>query len=457
MNPKRWHLELVGLVAAAFITRFFDLFRPNAVVFDEVYFKAFAAHYLDGHYYFDIHPPLGKLILGGYAHLIGLSSSNLMNGTALGLRVLPAIAGAMLIPLMWGILRRLGASRPFAFLGAFALLIDNALLVESRFILMDSMLLLFGLGAVYLYLIARESKRYRLLWLMAAAASAGAAMSIKWTGLSALGLIGLLWLWDQPHEWRSWRRRLIEVGLLAFVPLMLYVSVFWVHFKLLPASGDGDAFMSQTFQSTLKGNPSYSPSAHMSFIDRFTELNAEMYRANQTLTATHPYGSRWYTWPLEQRPIYYWQGPTLADGRQGNIYMLGNPLLWWGLCVALLSGLSYLWLTEHRLKPQTIAALALAATGYFINLLPFVAVPRVMFLYHYFFSLCFSIVFVVMLWNDLATPKPGHTLVSSPAKWAYGMVVAVLAISFLYFTPISYGFPLSPAGLQQHMWLPSWR
>ena len=29
--------------------------------------------------------------------------------------------------------------------------------------------------------------------------------------------------------------------------------------------------------------------------------------------------------------------------------------------------------------------------------------------------------------------------------------------SFLYFLPISYGWPLSPADLQQRMWLPSWR
>jgi dolichyl-phosphate-mannose-protein mannosyltransferase len=457
MKFKRWRPELIVLIAGALLTRFFDLFHPNAVVFDEVYFKAFAAHYLDGHYYFDIHPPLGKLILGGYAHLIGLHAQDMLTGTALGLRVLPALAGALLVPLMWAILRRLGASRPFAFIGAAALLLDNALLVESRFILMDSMLLLFGLGAIYLYLVARESKRYHLWWLAGAALSAGAAASIKWTGLGALGLIGLLWIWDQPHETRKWRVRVAELLILAIVPVLLYMSVFWMHFQLLPKSGDGDAFMSQRFQSTLEGNQSYQPGARMSFIDKFIELNVEMYRANQTLTATHPYGSRWYTWPLEQRPIYYWQGPYMTDSRQGNIYMLGNPMLWWGLWVALLSGLGYVWLTGHKLRPRTVGALALAAAAYFINLIPFVAVPRVMFLYHYFYSLCFSIVFVVMLWNDLASDHQGHVLEARSAKWAYAAVLALLVLGFLYFSPISYGWPLSPTGLGQHMWLPSWR
>jgi dolichyl-phosphate-mannose-protein mannosyltransferase len=112
MNPKRWRPELIGLIVAAFATRLWTLFTPNAVVFDEVYFKAFAAHYYDGHYYFDIHPPLGKLLLAGFAHLLGLTPDAMLNGTAVGLRLLPAIAGMLLIPLMWGILRRLGASRP---------------------------------------------------------------------------------------------------------------------------------------------------------------------------------------------------------------------------------------------------------------------------------------------------------------------------------------------------------
>jgi dolichyl-phosphate-mannose-protein mannosyltransferase len=458
MNLKRWRPELIGLIVAAFATRLWALFAPNAVVFDEVYFKGFAAHYMDGHYYFDIHPPLGKLLLGGFGHLIGLSSADMLNGTALGLRLLPAIAGALLVPLVWGILRRLGASRAFAFLGAFLILLDNALLVESRFILMDSMLLLFGLGAVYLYLIARDTQtNLRWLWLALAALSAGAAVSIKWTGLNALAVIGLVWLWDQHGRKVSWRRKLSEIALFFIIPALIYVSVFWIHFQLLPKSGDGDAFMSTRFQATLTGNTDYNPSVHMSFIDKFVELNHEMYQANQTLTATHPYGSHWYSWPLEQRPIYYWQGDTLDDGRQGNIYLLGNPAVWWGIWIAIFAGLSYAWIAKRKLRPATVSALALAGAAYFINLLPFVAVARVMFLYHYFFSLVFSLIFAVMLWNDLATNAHGHTLSRPRQQQVFGAILALVAITFLFFAPISYGSPLTPEGLQARMWLHTWR
>jgi dolichyl-phosphate-mannose-protein mannosyltransferase len=458
MNPKRWHPELIALIIAALATRLWSLFTPNAVVFDEVYFKAFAAHYADHNYYFDIHPPLGKLLLAGFAHLLGLSSDTMLNTTVLGLRLLPAAAGIMLVPLVWGILRRLGANRPFAFLGAFLILADNALLVESRFILMDSMLLLFGLSAIYFYLIARSAKSHlSWLWLTLATASAGAAASIKWTGMSALAIIGLVWLWDQHGRRALWLRRAGELALIAAIPCLVYLGSFWLHFKLLPHSGDGDAFMTTQFQSTLVGNNLYDPSVHLSFFEKFDQLNHEMYQANQTLTATHPYGSHWYSWPLELRPIYYWQGDQLADGHQGNIYLLGNPIIWWGVWVAIITGLLYAALMRHRLRPGTTAALAILSSAYLLNFLPFVAVTRVMFLYHYFFSFIFSLMFAVMLWNDIATSKSGHQLTTKNHKQIFAITLILVAVGFLYFAPITYGTPLTPTGLKAHMWLPSWR
>lgn len=453
-----WRTEVIGLVAAALITRLWNVFNPKAVVFDEVYFKAFAAHYLDHRYFFDIHPPLGKLLLAAEAHLLGLSTNTMLNGTPVAMRLLPAIAGALIVPVVWGILRRLGASRAFAFLGAAAVLLDNAITVESRFILMDSMLILSGLAGVYFYLVARDHPgKWRWAWLAAAALCAGASVSIKWTGLNSLAIILLVWAWDQRGRAASRFKRLGELILIVLIPVILYVSVFWVHFALLTHSGDGDAFMTPKFQATLIGSNYYDPNARDSFISRFLELNKEMYVANQTLTATHPYGSRWYTWPLELRPIYYWEGPLLANGSQGNIYLLGNPVVWWGIWIAILAGLGLAWAKEIRLRPATIAALAVAGAAYFINLLPFVGVTRVMFLYHYFFSFMFSLVFAVMLWNDLSTDKHGRQLKNPSHRRVYAVVLALIALGFIYFIPLTYGTPMSPSLLQAHLWLKSWR
>ena len=214
--------------------------------------------------------------------------------------------------------------------------------------------------------------------------------------------------------------------------------------------------MSAYFQATLKGSPYYDPKAHLSFFSKFIQLNVEMYHANETLTATHPYGSHWYTWPLEQRGIYYWEGQSLTNGSQGNIYLLGNPIIWWGVWVALFVGVSYLWVTGRKLRPATIMALVMAGVAYFINLLPFIGVPRVMFLYHYFFSWFFCLIFTIMLWNDLS----GLSDKQSPSRRQWyilaGIATAML-LGFLFFSPLTYGTPLSPAGLQAHMWLHTWR
>jgi len=458
MNPKRWRPELVALIAAAGITRFWNLFQPRATVFDEVYFKAFPAHYLDHRYFFDIHPPLGKLLLAGFAKLLGLTPTQMLQGTPVGMRLLPAFAGMLLVPLMWGILRRFGASRPLAGAGAFLVLCDNALLVESRFILMDSMLVLAGLAALYFYLIARKSSgRARWLWLALAATAAGMSVSIKWTGANALAVIALILLWDQHTRRTSWTRRAAELGIIIIIPVLIYLASFWAHFALLTHSGDGDAFMTPAFQATLIGNPYYNPRAHMSFWQKFIELNKEMYEASATLTATHPYGSKWYTWPLEIRPIYYWEGPVLASGAQGNIYLLGNPVVWWGIWVAIIGGLLYAWSYRHGLRPATKFALSIATVAYFINLLPFVGVTRVMFLYHYLFSFLYSIIAAVMLINDLVTNRNNRQFVMPRSRAVFVAALALVALGFIYFAPISYGTPLSPAGLQARMWLHSWR
>lgn len=465
----RRHAEILILTAAALLTRLWGIFTPAKVVFDEVYFKVYAGDYLTGAYYFDPHPPLGKLLLGGWAWLLHLDPSVVADPQAasVALRTLPAIAGALIIPVFFIFLRQLGAGRRAATLGAALLLLENALLVESRFILIDSLLILFGLSAVTAYLAARRQpgrSRRRLLLVILSAFLAGLCLSTKWTGLSAIGLIGVVWLYDQirHHRTFNWRTRIAEAVALAIIPLAVYMSVFAVHFSLLPKSGQGDAFMSPTFQSTLIGNAAYNPAVHMRFLEKFLELNLAMNNSEKSLqTATHPYGSKWTSWPLMIRGVYYWQGDTLPNGTQGNIYLLGNPVVWWGILAVILGGALASTQALSRLRKYRFA-FAFLALAYVVNFLPFSHIVRVMFLYHYFFALIFSLAFAVILLSALADwmeDSPRHPWrFSSPfSKWLYIGVISVAVIGFLYFAPLSYGTPLSPSELNAHMWLKTWR
>ena len=64
------------LIILSFSLHFAFLSYPAQVVFDETHFGKFVAAYFTGQYYFDIHPPLGKLLIAGFAKLNGLNPAS---------------------------------------------------------------------------------------------------------------------------------------------------------------------------------------------------------------------------------------------------------------------------------------------------------------------------------------------------------------------------------------------
>ena len=59
------------IVFLSFLTRFYKLHFPPAILFDEVHFVSMAQWYVKRSYFFDIHPPLAKLCLAGIVWLTG--------------------------------------------------------------------------------------------------------------------------------------------------------------------------------------------------------------------------------------------------------------------------------------------------------------------------------------------------------------------------------------------------
>ena len=75
------------------------------------HFGTFATHYLGRRFFFDVHPPLGKLVFAAVGHLAGLADSPDQFdaiGTTLGpstpfveLRAVSATAGSALAPVVY--------------------------------------------------------------------------------------------------------------------------------------------------------------------------------------------------------------------------------------------------------------------------------------------------------------------------------------------------------------------
>ena len=452
--PEIWVLTIVAL-----FTRLWQLDVPHAIVFDEVYFRQFAADYLNGHFFFDIHPPLVKLLFAGIGALFHLSPAQVLLGDPGGLilRIVPALAGAALVPLMYVIIRQLGLGRRMAAFGALLVLCDNALLVESRFVLMDSLLLLSGMGAFSSYLKLRRTKgNWRWLWVVITALLLGILVTTKWTGLAIASLIFVTWIIDGALRRSNWQRLVGEGALALVIIVAIYITSFAINFALLTHSGQGDAFMSEKFQSTLVGNVHYDPNVKMSLWDKIVELNKEMYTAQNSLdNVSHPYASRWYSWPFEIRTVYYWQGETLDNGEQGNIYLLGNPAVWWLSAVGVIAAL-IVWLAKPSWLGHRRKLVAFLLTGYALNFIPFTFIMRPMFLYHYLFALLFSMLatcVMLTIFFDWQREKFGEKAM----KQTYWLIVIIIVLGFLEFIPLSYGWPMSPDDLQQHMWLSTWR
>ena len=420
---------------------------PNSAVFDEVHFGKFLSAYFTHEYYFDIHPPLGKLILAAWGKLWGFQPGFSFASIGevypdklyIALRALPSLAGALLPLVIFGVALRLRMSRPAAALAGVLVALDNALLVQSRYILLDSFLMLFGFAAVYCYLTWRDGGTK---WLLAGAGILGGmAMSIKWTGITFLTLIVILELFHLYKDRAGTARRRIGplIATLGILPLLVYAGAFTLHFSLLTKSGAGDAFMSTRFQSGLEGNRNAGDTTlrPLAMTEKIIELNREMYRSNSRLTATHPYSSAWYSWPLMERPIFYWVKDT------ARIYLLGNPAVWWLSTAAVMILLINLIGTGLR-NLQATPLILLGA--WLMNMLPFMGINRVMFLYHYFTALIWAILMLAYAADQ-----------SGKVREAFFTIAALAFALFLFFAPLSYGLPLSTAAYNARAWFASWR
>jgi dolichyl-phosphate-mannose-protein mannosyltransferase len=451
--------EALWLLALSALTHYWHLFTPRVLVFDELHYERFAGNYLTGRFYFDVHPPLGNLIYAAFARLLQVSGEQMVNADPVpALRLIPATFGTLTVPLIFVLLRQLGASRRVALLGGVAALLDNGLLVESRLILLDSFLIFFGLLAVSSYLGARaRTGRERTSLLGISALFAGCALSVKWTGASALGVILAAWFIDATVRRPPFRRFVIEGLLLVVIPLAIYVSSFAIHFKLLDHSGPDETFMSPGFEQTLVGSSNYNPTVHVPLWRELRDVHHAIRAGNESLEhATHGGASRWYTWPIMKHPIGLWEPIAEPPGQRAMIILVGNPLVWWGGLVGVLVGVAAFVFRREWFAGREFGFLLLFG-AVLLNVLPFAAIQRLMYIYHYLFALTFVIALAAFSCGAIADwMNDDSRLWEFPTRRSaaiYFGVIAMLFVSFTYFLPFTYGWPMSTASWNVHFWV----
>lgn len=345
--PKRqsewsYRLVMVILTVLAFVTRLWKISYPDEVIFDEVHFGKFASYYLQRTYFFDVHPPFGKLLFALMGWMIGYDGHFLFENIGesyienkvpyVALRAMPATLGALTVPVVFQIMWESGYSLPACVLSAGLVLFDNAHIGEDRLILMDSTLVIAMALSILCYIRFYKLRhdpftRKWWKWLLLTGVSLSCVISTKYVGVFTFITIGgavVIDLWNlldirRPRgalsmfQWsKHFGARLFS---LIILPLFFYLFWFQVHFTILNRSGPGDDFMTPEFQETLSDNAMAAQSVGIQYFDSITIKHKD------TKTLLH---SHW-----EKYPLRYDDGRISSQGQQVTGYPFNDTNNHW--------------------------------------------------------------------------------------------------------------------------------
>ncbi|TAF57537.1 MAG: phospholipid carrier-dependent glycosyltransferase [Oscillatoriales cyanobacterium] len=511
-------IAVLGVLFFAFVCRFWGLSRFNEPVFDEVYFATYGYDYLKGIEFFDVHPPLGKYIIAIGLWIFqflpiqqaGSGTEGISSISSFGYRWIGAAFGTF-IPLWVGILAyKIGHRVSFGIIAGMLTALDGLLLVESRYALINTYLLTFGLLGLICFLMAVDRRHGRTLWLILAGINLGACWAVKWNGLGFLmtvyGFYGLALIlsWLAPkamHDSESFAETPSTTSLTPLYPSStssnledtaaaetaaptgFLATLHSQRTARIPANNSlrGAARIPLSlFALTLAIVPAIvyriSWVYHLKIAPKydFWEVQQQIMgyhsRLGGNVSDTHPYCSPWYSWPWMVRPVGYYFETWQQDGQDlvTDVHAFGTPVLWWfatlAICGTLLVVVLWLWRIgrDNRLRqvhlvaavnlvaPINLSVGSFIAIGYGANFFPWMLVSRCTYIYHYMGASLFS--FLALAWVlDRVWQRPElHLRAIAPT------VILICFAAFLFWSPIFFGLPLSREAFDLRMWMSSW-
>lgn len=395
----------------------------NSMYFDEIYHGRTAYEHLHGMpVYETTHPPLGKVFI-----MLGVA---LFGMTGFGWRVAGAAFGVALVPVLYLFVRRLTRKPAFALFAAVLAAFDTLRFAQSRIATIDIYGTFFILLSAYFMVwycrsVLEKGVEQSVLPMALAGLAFGLGAASKWTGLYAGAGLAVLYfgvLWQRARQRPPRLKQEVATafcgGMVFFValPLIIYFASYIPYFWR-----EGGFSLSEWWQCQVS-----------------------MYRYHSGLEATHPYESRWYTWPFSVRPVWYYLASGLPEGLRGTIAALGNLPVW----PAALGGLG--WAFWRQLSGKGSGATGALSVLFLSQFLPWVLVSRCTFLYHYFPSLWFAVAALAVAAAHFHERRP--VLV----KWLCIGLAAAAGMFFVCYYPVISGLPVAEAWVNALRILPSW-
>ncbi|XP_063977275.1 protein O-mannosyltransferase 1 [Diachasmimorpha longicaudata] len=346
-SPKRivvsleFDLVALLLLLTGILTRLYRLEEPRSIVFDELHYGKYVGLYMKRTFFFDSHPPLGKQLIAAVAYLSGfdgdfkfdrIGSPYADSVPLFALRIVPAFFGSLILPTVYHLALELGMRPWSAAIAGLMLLLDNAFLTQSRFILMESILIEFSLFGLFCALKFRKimDDPMRLswwVWLSLSISSLTCALCVKYVGVYSLILA--LMIVTQDYWSLLARRTLSNAVLLAhlfarllvitLVFSMIYLGVFYIHLSALTRAGPHDAVMTSAFQASLEGG--------LASITKGQPL--EVTHGSQ-ITLRHTFGRAcWLHSHNAVYPLRYPDGRGSSHQQQITCYSFKDVNNWW--------------------------------------------------------------------------------------------------------------------------------
>ena len=380
----------------------------NGTYFDEVYFPRTALEQLEKRdiLYENTHPPLGKTIIAFGISIFGM--------TPFGWRIMGTLFGAALIPLMYIIAKRLFKDTFWAFFCAYLMMFDFMHFTQTRLATIDSYTVFFIMLMFYFMLDYYDSKSYErgffrsLIPLLLSGLFLGLGAATKWIALYGAAGLAILFFMSRGYEYNDINNQLNfkirnegapqkikakELG--GWLGKYFYLTCFFcvIFFIIIPAA----IYVLSFIPIDYKEN-------NISLIESVIESIKTMFEYHKGVVESHPYASPWYEWPLDIRPIFYFQGSLLPDSRGAAIAGFGHPLLFWTGLIAFFtiiwSFITYIFKKKNDLGENKL--LLFPVIGYLSQYLPWVVAPRkITFIYHYFSCIPFLILMIGVLFRYL--------------------------------------------------------
>ncbi|MGI6169857.1 MAG: phospholipid carrier-dependent glycosyltransferase, partial [Christensenellales bacterium] len=416
--------------------------------FDEIYHARTAFEHLNGLApYENSHPPLGKIFIMLGVAVFGMNP--------LGWRIVGTLFGIGMVPLMYIFGKRLFKKPGYAFLGAFLFTFDFMHFAQTRIATIDSYSVFFIIAMLYFMYRFYTTTNYNtqslkscLPPLFLSGLMLGLGIASKWICVYAglgVAVMLLIYLYKRYREYlyaleeystAQGAERMRLVGILTgykkktlglfflcllffiIIPLAIYLASY-LPYRLVV---EGQAY-------DLSG---------------VWGVQEFMLTYHSGLTAGHPFSSQWWEWPLMFKPIWYYKGAVEA-GKVAAISSFGNPAVWWAGFVAMLA-VGY-WAIKGRYKGDS--GILLVFVGIAANFLPWIAVTRATFIYHYFATVPFMVFALVYFFKYIEERRPKLVRL----RYAY---MAVVLIFFILYYPLLSGMTVDIGYARFVRTIPAW-